>query len=133
MLLLIRGREEEEKEEEEEENEEEEVEKEEEDEEEEESFLLSRKLRRVSMSKSILRSEGFTVAVLAGRRSQSMKNLKTGCVSIPERVDDCVDAGSRTLHHRLGELLDQRVLLDVLLLQLLHLIIIIIIIIIKIS
>ena len=59
-----------------------------------------------------------------------MKNLKTGCVSIPERVDDCVDAGSRTLHHRLGELLDQRVLLDVLLLQLLHLIIIIIIIII---
>ena len=91
MLLLIRGREEEEKEEEEEENEEEEVEKEEEDEEEEESFLLSRKLRRVSMSKSILRSEGFTVAVLAGRRSQSMKNLKTGCVSIPERVDDCVN------------------------------------------
>ena len=72
MLLLIRGREEEE-------NEEEEEEKEEEDEEEEESFLLSRKLRRVSMSKSILRSEGFTVAVLAGRRSQSMKNLKTGC------------------------------------------------------
>ena len=127
MLLLIRGREEEEKEEEEEENEEEEEEKEEEDEEEEESFLLSRKLRRVSMSKSILRSEGFTVAVLAGRRSLSMKNLKTGCVSIPERVDDCVDAGSRTLHHRLGELLDQRVLLDVLLLQLLHLIIIIII------
>ena len=121
MLLLIRGREEEE-------NEEEEEEKEEEDEEEEESFLLSRKLRRVSMSKSILRSEGFTVAVLAGRRSLSMKNLKTGCVSIPERVDDCVDAGSRTLHHRLGELLDQRVLLDVLLLQLLHLIIIIIII-----
>ena len=125
MLLLIRGREEEEKEEEEEEKEEEEEEKEEEDDEEEESFLLSRKLRRVSMSKSILRSEGFTVAVLAGRR---MKNLKTGCVSIPERVDDCVDAGSRTLHHRLGELLDQRVLLDVLLLQLLHLIIIIIII-----
>ena len=75
MLLLIRGREEEEKEEEEEENEEEEEEKEEEDEEEEESFLLSRKLRRVSMSKSILRSEGFTVAVLAGRRSHSMKKL----------------------------------------------------------
>ena len=74
MLLLIRGREEEENEEEEEEKEEE-VEKEEEDEEEEESFLLSRKLRSVSMSKSILRSEGFTVAVLAGRRSHSMKKL----------------------------------------------------------
>ena len=54
LLLLMRGREEEE--------EEKEVEKEEE--EEELSFLLSRKLRRVSMSKSILLSDGFTVAVL---------------------------------------------------------------------
>ena len=80
LLLLMRGREEDEKE--------EEKEFKEEEEEEELSFLLSRKLRRVSMSKSILRSEGFTVAVLAGRRSHSMKNLKTGCVSIPERVDD---------------------------------------------
>ena len=57
----MRGREEDEKE-----MEEEEVEKEdnEEDDDEEESFLLSRKLSRVSMSKSILLSEGFTVAVL---------------------------------------------------------------------
>ena len=57
LLLLMRGREEEEKE------EEKEV-REEEEEEEELSFLLSRKLRRVSMSKSILLSDGFTVAVL---------------------------------------------------------------------
>ena len=57
LLLLMRGREEDEKEEEKEF-------KEEEEEEEELSFLLSRKLRRVSMSKSILLSDGFTVAVL---------------------------------------------------------------------
>ena len=59
LLLLMRGREEDEKE--------EEKEVKEEEEEEELSFLLSRKLRRVSMSKSILLSDGFTVAVL--RRS----------------------------------------------------------------
>ena len=58
LLLLMRGREEDEKE------EEKEVREEEEEEEEELSFLLSRKLRRVSMSKSILLSDGFTVAVL---------------------------------------------------------------------
>ena len=65
----MRGREEDEKEME----EEEEVEKEdnEEDDEEEESFLLSRKLSRVSMSKSILLSEGFTVAVLENRKCES--------------------------------------------------------------
>lgn len=56
LLLLMRGREEDEKE--------EEKEFKEEEEEEELSFLLSRKLRRVSMSKSILLSDGFTVAVL---------------------------------------------------------------------
>ena len=60
LLSLMRGREEDEKEEEKEVREEEE----EEEEEEELSFLLSRKLRRVSMSKSILLSDGFTVAVL---------------------------------------------------------------------
>ena len=58
LLLLMRGREEDEKE------EEKEFKEEEEEEEEELSFLLSRKLRRVSMSKSILLSDGFTVAVL---------------------------------------------------------------------
>ena len=65
----MRGREEDEKEME----EEEEVEKEdnEEDDEEEESFLLSRKLSRVSMSKSILLSEGFTVAVLENGKCES--------------------------------------------------------------
>ena len=56
LLLLMRRREEDEKE--------EEKEVREEEEEEELSFLLSRKLRRVSMSKSILLSDGFTVAVL---------------------------------------------------------------------
>ena len=56
LLSLMRGREEDEKE--------EEKEFKEEEEEEELSFLLSRKLRRVSMSKSILLSDGFTVAVL---------------------------------------------------------------------
>ena len=56
LLSLMRGREEDEKE--------EEKEVREEEEEEELSFLLSRKLRRVSMSKSILLSDGFTVAVL---------------------------------------------------------------------
>ena len=56
LLLLMRGREEDEKEDEKDDKEEEE--------EEELSFLLSRKLRRVSMSKSILLSDGFTVAVL---------------------------------------------------------------------
>ena len=66
----MRGREEDEKE---MEEEEEEVEKEdnEEDDEEEESFLLSRKLSRVSMSKSILLSEGFTVAVLENGKCES--------------------------------------------------------------
>ena len=65
----MRGREEDEKEME----EEEEVENEdnEEDDEEEESFLLSRKLSRVSMSKSILLSEGFTVAVLENGKCES--------------------------------------------------------------
>ena len=65
----MRGREEDENEME----EEEEVEKEdnEEDDEEEESFLLSRKLSRVSMSKSILLSEGFTVAVLENGKCES--------------------------------------------------------------
>ena len=65
----MRGREEDEKEME----EEEEVEKEdnEEEEEEEESFLLSRKLSNVSMSKSILLSEGFTVAVLENGKCES--------------------------------------------------------------
>jgi len=63
MLLPMRGREEDEKEMEDEEEEKEEEVKEE-DEEEELSFLLSRKLSRVSMSKSILLSDGFTVAVL---------------------------------------------------------------------
>ena len=68
-LLPMRGREEDEKEME----EEEEVEKEdnEEEDDEEESFLLSRKLSRVSMSKSILLSEGFTVAVLENRKCES--------------------------------------------------------------
>ena len=56
LLSLMRGREEDGKE--------EEKEFKEEEEEEELSFLLSRKLRRVSMSKSILLSDGFTVAVL---------------------------------------------------------------------
>ena len=59
LLLPKRGREDDEKE-----KEEEEEFKRDEEEEEELSFLLSRKLRRVSMSKSILLSEGFTVAVL---------------------------------------------------------------------
>ena len=65
----MRGREEDEKEME----EEEEVEKEdnEEEDDEEESFLLSRKLSRVSMSKSILLSEGFTVAVLENGKCES--------------------------------------------------------------
>ena len=65
----MRGKEEDEKEME----EEEEVEKEdnEEDDDEEESFLLSRKLSRVSMSKSILLSEGFTVAVLENGKCES--------------------------------------------------------------
>ena len=69
MLLPMRGREEDEKEME----EEEEVEKEdnEEEDDEEESFLLSRKLSRVSMSKSILLSEGFTVAVLENGKCES--------------------------------------------------------------
>ena len=64
----MRGREEDEKE-----MEEEEVEKEdnEEDDDEEESFLLSRKLSRVSMSKSILLSEGFIVAVLENGKCES--------------------------------------------------------------
>ena len=66
----MRGREEDEKE---MEEEEEEVEKEdnEEEDDEEESFLLSRKLSRVSMSKSILLSEGFTVAVLENGKYES--------------------------------------------------------------
>ena len=69
-LLPMRGREEDEKE---MEEEEEEVEKEdnEEEDDEEESFLLSRKLSRVSMSKSILLSEGFTVAVLENGKCES--------------------------------------------------------------
>ena len=62
----MRGREEDENEME----EEEEVEKED-NEDEEESFLLSRKLSRVSMSKSILLSEGFTVAVLENGKCES--------------------------------------------------------------
>ena len=61
LLLLKRGSEDDEKEDEDEEKEEE---VNEEEEEEELSFLLSRKLSRVSMSKSILLSDGFTVAVL---------------------------------------------------------------------
>ena len=71
-LLPMRGREEDEKEME----EEEEVENED-NEEEEESFLLSRKLSRVSMSKSILLSEGFTVAVLEnGKRESEITSLQ---------------------------------------------------------
>ena len=65
----MRGREEDENE-----MEEEEVvenEDNEEDDDEEESFLLSRKLSRVSMSKSILLSEGFTVAVLENGKCES--------------------------------------------------------------
>ena len=67
----MRGREEDEKEMEEEEEEEVEKEDNEEDDQEEESFLLSRKLSRVSMSKSILLSEGFTVAVLENGKCES--------------------------------------------------------------
>ena len=65
LLLLKRGSEDDEKEDEEEEKEEE---VREEEEEEELSFLLSRKLSRVSMSKSILLSDGFTVAVLEEKK-----------------------------------------------------------------
>ena len=70
-LLPMRGREEDEKEMEEEEEEEVEKEDNEEEDDEDESFLLSRKLSNVSMSKSILLSEGFTVAVLENGKCES--------------------------------------------------------------